>query len=81
VDSEGNIYAAVRDEARPGVAIYNRQGTEIGFISLPEIPSNVAFDRPPHADRLYVTAGGGLYRITLTKRGFHLPVAQPAKMP
>jgi len=67
VDADGHIFAAVRDEARPGIAIHDTRGKEIGFIPLPEIPSNVAFDRPPHGDRLYVTAGRGLYRIHIKK--------------
>jgi gluconolactonase len=70
VDRDGNLYAALRDESRPGIAVYSPSGGAIGFIPTPEVPSNVAFDCPPHDDRLYVTAGGGLYRIRLTKRGY-----------
>ncbi|MCC6396948.1 MAG: SMP-30/gluconolactonase/LRE family protein [Bacteroidetes bacterium] len=65
VDPEGNLYVAVRDETRPGVGVYDPQGSEIGFIALPEIPSNVVFDRPPYAGRLYITAGRGLYRLRI----------------
>lgn len=71
VDCAGRLVVAVRDEARPGVAVYDSGGSEIGFIPLPEIPSNVAFDRPPHVNRLYITAGRGLYRVHLNMPGAH----------
>lgn len=64
VDADGYLFAAVRDGARPGIAVYDQQGRELRFITLPEVPSNLAFDPPPHANRIYVTAGGGLYRLT-----------------
>jgi gluconolactonase len=69
VDAHGNLFVAVRDENRPGICVYTPGGTEIGFISLPEIPSNVAFDRPPNQHRMYITAGRGLYRVALKTRG------------
>jgi gluconolactonase len=69
VDAHGNLFVAVRDENRPGICVYTPGGTEVGFVSLPEIPSNVVFDRPPNQHRLYITAGRGLYRVALKTRG------------
>jgi gluconolactonase len=79
VDARGNLFVAVRDEDRPGICVYDPAGTEIGFITVPEIPSNVAFDRPPNQYRLYITAGRGLYRVALKTRGCVRPHASPGK--
>jgi gluconolactonase len=72
VDSRGDLYVALRDESRPGIAVYSPAGDEIGFLPLPEVPSNIAFDRPPHCSRLYITAGKSLYRMTVGREG-HFP--------
>lgn len=70
VDGNGDLYIAVRDEQHPGIGVYDPRGHAKGYIGLPEVPSNVVFDHTSHHHRLYVTAGGSLYRITL-------PVADP----
>lgn len=69
VDSEGNIYAAVRDEANPFVGIYNRDGSLIEKIKLPEVPSNITFGKNKWKNYLFVTAGGSLYKIKLNSSG------------
>lgn len=70
VDSGGNLFVAVRDVDRPGVYVYSPDGTEISYFRTPEIPSNVAFSRPPSDTMLYITAGGSLYRIRTSSHGY-----------
>jgi gluconolactonase len=71
-DTEGNVYAAVRDETRPGIYAYSPQGKELAYIPT-EMPTNVGFGRGAEASTLYITAGKSLYRIKLTKKGYQLP--------
>src|SRR5436190_621241 len=71
-DKEGSVYAAVRDETRPGIYVYNPDGKEIAYIKT-EIPTNVGFGRGSDANLLYITAGKSLYRIRLNKKGYQLP--------
>ena len=63
VDVAGNLYAAVRDEARPGVRVYSPSGQEIGYIPTPEKPTNLAFGKDHNT--LYITAGKSLYRVQI----------------
>ncbi len=74
-DVEGNIYAAVRAESRPGIGVYNPEGKEIAFIKT-EVPTNVGFGRGADANLLYITAGKSVYRIRLNKEGYQLPAAK-----
>jgi gluconolactonase len=67
VDAQGNIFVAVRNDEHPGIGLYTPTGEEAGFVELPEVPSNLTFDRSPTAQRVYVTAGTGLYRVTWTR--------------
>lgn len=73
VDVEGNLYVAVRDRDRFGVCIYSPEGKELVYIKTPELPTNVAFGRGKSSKILYITAGGGLYRIRVAIDGYHLP--------
>ncbi len=88
-DIHGNIYVAERSMKRPGIAVRDPEGQELGFIPtdlkpiqnpdvvyLPtelEIPTNVAFGRGKDANLLYITAGKSLYSIRLNTEGYHLP--------
>ena len=72
VDSDGNLYVAVRAENRPGIVIYNPDGKELGYLKT-EIPTNVGFGRGDDSNLLYITAGNSLYRIRLNCTGYHLP--------
>jgi len=75
-DRDGNIYAALRAENRPGIAIYSPQGHPLGFIPTgKELPTNVGFGRGEEASVLYVTSGHSLYKIQLAKPGYQLPSA------
>ena len=71
-DREGNVYAAVRAENRPGICVYSPAGKELAYIKT-EVPTNVGFGRGKEAKTLYITAGKGLYRIKLNREGYHLP--------
>ncbi|MFN0021252.1 MAG: SMP-30/gluconolactonase/LRE family protein [Pirellulaceae bacterium] len=71
-DKDGNIYAAVRAESRPGICVYSPEGKELAYIKT-EVPTNVGFGRGKEAKTLYITAGKGLYRIKLNREGYQLP--------
>jgi gluconolactonase len=76
-DVEGNLYAAVRSENRPGIAVYNPEGKELAFIPTgDELPTNVGFGRGDESDVLYVTSGKSLYKIPMVKDGYQLPSTQ-----
>lgn len=68
-DTEGNIYAALRNEKRFGIGVYSPKGAELAFLPTPVRPTNVGFA----GKTLYVTAGGSVYRIQTTKTGYRLP--------
>jgi gluconolactonase len=72
VDKNGNLYAAVRAENRPGISVYSPEGKELAYIKT-EVPTNVGFGRGAEAKTLYITAGSSLYRIRLNREGYHLP--------
>jgi len=73
-DVDGNIYAAVRAENRPGIGVYNAEGKELAFISTgEELPTNVGFGRGEESNVLYVTSGHSLYKIQMVKDGYQLP--------
>ena len=71
-DVDGNIYVAERNEKRPGIAVRDPDGKELGFIPT-EVPTNVGFGRGKDANLLYITAGKSLYSIRLNTKGYHLP--------
>jgi gluconolactonase len=73
-DVEGNLYAAVRSENRPGIAVYNPDGKELAFVPTgEELPTNVGFGRGEESNVLYVTSGKSLYKIPMVKDGYQLP--------
>ncbi|MCA9117810.1 MAG: SMP-30/gluconolactonase/LRE family protein [Planctomycetaceae bacterium] len=76
VDSEGNIYAAVRSAKRFGIVIFSPAGEELGYIETPLLPTNCCFGRGEELSTLYITAGGGLYRIRLQAKGHHHVLAK-----
>ena len=65
VDEKGNILAAIRNEQHPGIYVFDPSGVCKGVIPVPAVPSNLVFDRTTGRHLLYVTAGGGLYRVNL----------------
>lgn len=72
VDTEGRIYAALRDPAAAGIHVYLPSGRRVAFIPTPELPTNCTFGVGSERDVLYITAGKSLYRIRLNARGWHL---------
>ena len=76
VDSDGNLYVAVRSEKRPGICVYSPKGKELAYIKTEVLPTNVGFARGRDANLLYVTAGNSLYRIRINRRGYQLPAAK-----
>ena len=79
VDVQGNIYAAVRSASRFGIVIYTATGRELAYVPTGTLPTNCCFGTGAEANVLYVTAGGGLYRITMNVAGFHPATAPLAK--
>ena len=76
VDTHGNIYGAVRSANRFGITVFDPQGSERAYIQTPTLPTNCCFGRGPELQTLYVTAGGGLYRIRLNVNGHHPALAE-----
>lgn len=71
IDTAGNIYAAVRSESRFGIVVFAPDGTERAYIPTPTLPTNCTFGVGDQAQTLFVTAGGGFYKIVLKATGFH----------
>ena len=65
IDAKGNIYAAVRSANRFGIVVYSPLGQELAYLKTPSLPTNCCFGVGSESSTLYVTAGGGLYRIRL----------------
>jgi gluconolactonase len=76
VDVKGNILAAVRSEKGFGIVAFSPEGKRLAHISTPALPTNCTFGLADQARTLYVTAGGGLYRIQLTTAGHHPALAK-----
>lgn len=77
VDTAGRIYAAVRNESRHGIHVFSPEGQELARIPTKPLPTNCAFGVGREAQVLYVTAGTGLYRITLKTTGYHPELVKP----
>ena len=87
VDSQGNLYMAIRSLARPGLLVIDPSGQELLFLptgptnqsglfeNWKGIPSNVEFGIGKESNRLYVTIDKSLYRIRLKTHGFHPQLA------
>jgi gluconolactonase len=71
IDTDGNLYAAVRRDSRHGITVFSPAGKELAYIPTDDLPTNCSFGIGSEARTLYVTAGSGLYRIKLKTTGFH----------
>jgi gluconolactonase len=65
VDATGRVFAAVRSSSRFGIAVYDATGRELDFLKTESLPTNCGFGVGNDAATLYITAGGGLYRVTV----------------
>jgi gluconolactonase len=72
VDSQGDLFVAVRAENRPGICVYDPAGKELAYFKT-EVPTNVGFGRGDDANLLYITAGSSLYRVKTNRKGYELP--------
>lgn len=64
--NDGNIYAAINDQYRPGIYVYSAKGNLLQKIIMPETPSNLTFANKEQ-NELYVTASVSLYKVHLEK--------------
>ncbi|WP_417849097.1 SMP-30/gluconolactonase/LRE family protein [Thalassoglobus sp.] len=71
VDTNGNIYAAVRSAERHGIIVFSPAGNEKAYIPTPDLPTNCCFGTGEGKHTLYLTVGKGLYRIKLKSTGYH----------
>jgi gluconolactonase len=84
IDTQGNLYMAIRSLARPGIMVIDPQGKELAFLPTGEpnqtsdrfedwkgIPSNVEFGVGDQSNTLYVTIDKTLNRIAVKTKGFH----------
>lgn len=69
VDASGRIFAAVRSESRFGIAVYDPSGKELDFVRTESLPTNCGFGAGNDASTLYITAGGGLFRVKVKSAG------------
>lgn len=69
LDERGNLYCAAGSGREGGIYIFSPEGKQLGFIPVPETPTNCTFGGQ---DRklLYITAGKSLYRIPMNTPGF-----------
>lgn len=75
VDTMGNVYGAVRSANRFGIVVYTPSGRELAYIPTETLPTNCCFGLGEDANTLYITAGIGLYRITMNVSGYHAATA------
>lgn len=68
VHSSGAIFAAVRSPDRFGIVAYTPTGTEIEYLATPELPTNCCFGTGHRSSTLYITAGGGLYSVSVSTK-------------
>lgn len=68
VDTTGNVWAS----AGRGVNCYSPAGRLLGRIELPDQVANLTFGTP-RRNRLFVTAGGGLYAFPVIAEGAQRP--------
>jgi len=66
-DRDGNLWAG----ANPGVQVVAPDGTQIGYIRLPEICANLAFGGGKR-NRLFMTASQSLYAVYVGIAGAHI---------
>ncbi len=68
VTADGLIVATAGTGKTAGIHFFTPEGKTVGFVPVPEAPSNCCFGGPG-SKTLYITAGKSLYRIELTVVG------------
>ncbi len=66
--ADGLIVCAAGSGPLSGIYVYRPDGTPVGFLPVPETPTNVEF-AGPGLHTLYITAGTSLYRAETTMTG------------
>jgi len=70
VDSEGNIYIAVKGN----IEVYSSKGNKLSEIKVPNnSATNLCFGRGKFSNTLFITTRQKLYTIDVKKEGFHIP--------
>lgn len=69
IDEKGRIFATAGRGKTGGIHVFSPQGKKLGFVPVPETPSNCVFAGKDRSI-LYITAGKSLYRVKLNTRGF-----------
>ena len=70
VDSEGNIYIAVKGN----IEVYSSKGNKLTEIKVPNnSATNLCFGRGEFSKTLFITTRKKLYTIDVEKEGFNIP--------
>jgi gluconolactonase len=70
VDSEGNIYVAVKGN----IVVYSPKGKQLEEIEVPnKSAKNLCFGRGEFSKTLFITTSKKLYTLEVQKEGFHMP--------
>jgi gluconolactonase len=64
IDNEGNVYVTQSGGTVYGVTVFDRSGTKIMRIEVPEMPTNVSFGGKDK-DVLFITAAGSVYGLKM----------------
>lgn len=75
VDTNGNLYVAVRNPTDQAFHVYSPEGEMLAKIPVNEtagLPTNVGWGRGDDAGVLYLTAGQSLYRLQTNATGHHV---------
>ena len=65
VDQAGNVYVATTE----GIAVFKQDGTKIGVVAIPDIPTGMAFAGKDLKTMYVTTQGTKIYQLTLNVPG------------
>ncbi|HEU5115614.1 MAG TPA: SMP-30/gluconolactonase/LRE family protein, partial [Isosphaeraceae bacterium] len=71
VSTDGKIVTTAGSGILSGIYVYEPDGVPVGFLGLPEAPTNVEFGGP-EGKTLYITAGKSLYRVETNLTGYRV---------
>ncbi len=75
ITADGLIVATAGAGRLAGITVSDPKGIPVGFLPVPETPTNVEFGGPD-LSTLYITAGKSLYRVPTNLRGHRLAPAR-----